>query len=750
MCTIFLISLMILYRVTIPKTVILALASSVCAVTLLLYHKLKLLPFLFIPIILASLLSVLYYDVYCKNALKYCGEPVSIEAVVLKNNYYNNYSSGYDIMINKIDGKKVNYKTKLSIEYPCDLSYNEVFTLTVTLSEFDETYDVIGFPMKDYNISKGFILSATTAERDIYIYSYQRNSFGKFLSDCNEFCSGILRKHLDKDSFLFANAILLGNDDELPPSFKRDLKYIGLSHIISVSGMHFSILMGSLTAVLQFFKLDKRLINILVIIFSIFFMGLTGFSPSVTRSALMFIIYSLSFFARRSGDSATSLFISVSLICLLNPNAILDVGLLMSFSAALGILTLGASTNRLINSKIKSRNIVIRFFKSILSTLIVTICAVLFTLPLTWLNFGVLSKISPVTNVLCTIPVTYILSLSPLIIIFSKIPPIVFLVRIAVMFMYNIFEFIVDYFTQFPNLTVSLMYPFVKYVFIILVAGLIAASFISKNPLLYFVPVIIAIIIFSGYLNKYNLSESHIVRTAYITDNKNEGFIIKYGTRAMICDISDGSYGITRIADYLLKTNYYITDIDTYMFTHYHQRHIATLYNLSEYSYIRNIILPEPITETDISVMNALTDIAENNGYNITYYPKSEATEIELFGDIELQMMQYTKLSRSTHPVISFSINVNIQKIAYFGKSVFEMNDTTYLNNQADRADVIIFGHHGPIMKQPVKLISDLKYLRNIIYASEEIKQSVSNTANVEYKIHNEEQYYSEVVFYVY
>ena len=736
---------MLLYKITIPKIIVFSITCTVFAISLLFYNKLKLLPFLFIPIILASLLSVIYYDVYRKNALEYCGEPVNIEAVVLKSNYYNNYSSGYDILINKIDGKKVNYKTKLAIEYPCDLSYNEVFTLTVTLSEFDETYGVTGFPMKDYNISKGFILSASTAEHDIYIYSYQRNSFGKFLSDCNEFCSSILRKHLDKDSFTFINAMLLGNTDELSQSFKRDLSYLGLSHIISVSGMHFSILMGALTAILQFFKLDKRLINIIIIIAAVLLMGLTGFSPSVTRSALMFIIYSLSFFIRRPIDSVSSLFISVTLICLFNPNAILDLGLLMSFSATLGILTLGVSANKFIRSKIKSRNIVIRFLKSGINSLIITISAVLFTLPLTWINFGVLSTISPITNLFCSLPLTLILSLSPLVIIFSKLPPLVFLVKITVMFMYTIFDFIVDYFTKIPDLTVSLMYPFMKYVFVILVICFIAVAFISKNPLVYFVPVIVAVIVFSGYLNKYNSSEADIVRTVYVTYNKNDAFIIKYGTRAMICDISDGSYTISNLANQLLKTQYYITEIDTYMFTHYHQRHIATLHSLAEYAYIKNIILPEAISETDISVMNSLTEFAENNGYNVTYYPKSEAATIELFDDIKLQMMEYTKLSRSTHPVLAFSINVNAQKIAYFGNSAFETSNIDY-----DRADIIIFGQHGPIMKKPIELHGNFNYLQRIIYASDIVKQAVQNPPDTEYEIHNEEQYYSEVAFYVY
>lgn len=751
-CSVFLLILMILSKANIISRIIALIFGIILSLlSVAIYKKSKFETFLllFIPIVIASAIGIYYFDLYYKGALKLTDTPVQIQAVALENTLYTNYSSNYNIIIEKINDKKVSYKAKLKIEYPCDIKYNERFVMNVTLHELDDVYN--GFPVKDYNISKGYIINAVNIDKNIVIYENNDFTLRTFFNYCNEFCSNILKLNLDKKTFEFTNALLLGNQKEMSASLKRDMRYLGLSHMVSVSGMHFSILMGALSALLRFLKIHKRIINIILIFTSLFFMGLTGFSPSVTRSALMFVIYILSFYLRRVNDSPTSLFLSVSLICLFNPNAILDVGLLMSFFATLGILTLGLALNNYVKSKLKGHNIFVKFIKSILFGLSATISAVLFTLPLTWLNFGMISIISPVTNLICSIPVTLILSFSPLIIIFAKITPLLYLINFVITLSSDIFHYIINYFSRFYYAAVSLKFDFVKYVILLLVIGLIAVTFIkkfNKNPLIYFVPIILSVITFSVCLHYHNQIESELVRMMYITDKKNETFIVKHGKRAMICDISDGSYGVTDLAEYLLTDIYCMLEIDTYMLTHYHQRHISTISRISQDTYITNLILPEPISETDFNVMNSLIDIAETNGIKLTIYPKDDEVYIKVFDKIYIEIMKYTKLSRSTHPVLSLNINTDNQKLSYFGSSVFESVNFDYLKKSISDADIIIFGQHGPILKKSININTVTNYLQFVIYANDEFKQAVTGLDS-EYKIHNQEQYYSEVAFYV-
>ena len=724
-CLIFLAASFLIYNANIYVKLILL---GIC-IPLLFFRKVR---FLSIAAMFAVVISLLYFNLYYKSFEDKIGETSVIEGYALKNTSYTNYSSGYDIKITKIDDKKVNVKSKLYTEYPCDLDDYESFRMTVTFIEMED--NVFGFPEKNYNISNGFLLKtiSTNEHKNYDYFGTIKKPPSSIFTECNKYFSNILYKHLERDNYKFVDALLLGNKYELPASMKRDFRTLGLSHIIAVSGMHFSILFGMFGTLLGLLKIDKIVINIILIVFAIFFMGLTGFSPSVTRSAIMFIIYSLSFLFGRTNDSVTSLFLSVTLVCIINPNAVFDVGLLLSFSATLGIITLGS----ILKPKTK-----IKPLKFILESFIMTICAILFTLPFMWIFFGELSIISPLTNIIVNLPATFILYLAPFIIILNKIPPLLFFAKVLINLFCNIFFAIVEFFTQFSGSTVSLGYDFVKYVFIVLIAGFLVLSFMKiKNPIVYFIPVVASILVFSVCLFIYNMTESKIVRINYITYKNNDGFIVVNGNRGMICDISDGSYGITNIANNLLSDNYYMLEIDTYMFTHYHQRHISTFYRISQYTYVRNVILPEPVNEVDKNVFNNITALAELNGCNVIIFSKDEDVSIVLFDNIQIDLMKYTKLKRSTHPVLSLSFKVNDLNYLYIGSSAHET-----LNFFG--ADVVVYGRHGPILKSLIDIGDKYNFLQYIIYGNQEIFDMVKYKFDVHYKIHNDNHYNTEIIF---
>ena len=721
---------------------------------ILTFKKIKtgLLPGFIIAIIISLSASFIYFDIYYYNIAKNTDQTAVIDGVVIKNGAYTTYSSNYDVVITRINNKKTNVKAKLQTEFPCDFNENETFTIKVTFTEMEDVK--LNFREKIYNLSKGILLKAVSDKEEkesVKITGTAAYNIKTFFKDCNEFCSEIFKKNLNKESYRFIDAILLGNRDNLSDTIKRDLRYIGLSHIIAISGMHFAVLLSSLQFILQFFRIPKSVICAVLISFSLFFMSLTGFSPSVTRSAVMCVLYHLSFFFGRTNDSPTSLFLSVTLICLVSPNAVLDVGLLLSFTATLGIVTLGSYIQNYFNKKIKSKNIFIALSKNILNSLSMVICVILFTLPLMWLYFGTLSVISPVTNLLCNIPVTLILYTAPLLIIFNKVPLLAYIIKIIVEFTYSAFINITGIFVKFDNLTISLNYSFVKYIFIILFTGLIVITFLKiKNPLIYFIPAGVSIIAFVIFLNIYNATESEIVRCIYYTYKSNDGFVLKYKNKAVICDISDGSAAISNIGYYLLSEKLNILNIDTYMFTHYHQRHISTIYNLSEKTYIKNIIMPTPTNATDENVINTVNKLAAENGWNVYFYDKADEAEILLFQKIYINVMQYSKLSRSTHPLLAFYFNIEENKLFYIGRSALDLNDKDYFDKNIENSSVLILGQHGPKMKNNIIIGNFNENLSYLIFANPDITNNTEAEDAKAIRItHNAENYYSEMIFYV-
>ena len=70
----------------------------------------------------------------------------------------------------------------------------------------------------------------------------------------------------------------------------------------------------------------------------VLFMAMVGFTPSVTRAGIMQLLLLFSPFFMREYDSVTSLGVSLLVILAVNPDAVFDPSLQMSFGAVAGIL----------------------------------------------------------------------------------------------------------------------------------------------------------------------------------------------------------------------------------------------------------------------------------------------------------------------------------------------------------------------------------------------------------------------------
>lgn len=95
--------------------------------------------------------------------------------------------------------------------------------------------------------------------------------------------------------------------------------------------MHVNYLVLGILFSLRKVDLGKRTIYIFTSIFLLFFMFLTGFTPSVVRACIMGI---LSLFAKifyRKVDILTSISFSLCLILAYNPYSIFDIGLQLSY-----------------------------------------------------------------------------------------------------------------------------------------------------------------------------------------------------------------------------------------------------------------------------------------------------------------------------------------------------------------------------------------------------------------------------------
>lgn len=132
-------------------------------------------------------------------------------------------------------------------------------------------------------------------------------------------------------------ALLTGNRDALDGQLRLAYKRLGLSHILAVSGLHLSVIVGGADFLMRKLTVSKRKKNVFLLLLILFFAMICGFSSSVTRAAVMLGLFYLAELLGERSDSLTSLVFAVALILTVRPFSVYDAGLWLSFLATLGI-----------------------------------------------------------------------------------------------------------------------------------------------------------------------------------------------------------------------------------------------------------------------------------------------------------------------------------------------------------------------------------------------------------------------------
>ena len=201
----------------------------------------------------------------------------------------------------------------------------------------------------------------------------------------------------------FIGGILLGSRSQIPQDIKDDFARTGTSHILAISGYNITIVA---TIVSSFFLLFFRrpaafwfsLIGITL------FTILTGAQASVVRAAIMGSLVLLAYREGRLTNPRNAIALVGAAMVFINPVVLrYDIGFQLSFAATLGLVYVAPVIEKYFSKLPK--------LFDLRETLIMTISAQIFVLPLLLYYFKSLSLISLPANiiVLPTIPLAMIL-----------------------------------------------------------------------------------------------------------------------------------------------------------------------------------------------------------------------------------------------------------------------------------------------------------------------------------------------------
>lgn len=189
----------------------------------------------------------------------------------------------------------------------------------------------------------------------------------------------------------FIMGLLVGLRDTLPQTTKDELRVVGLTHIIAVSGANLTIILQASQRLLG--KRSKRLSTLLTLGLTGVFLLLSGASASIVRAAMVSVLGIAANYYGRYLPPLNLILLAAAITAMANPIYLWsDLGWYLSFLAFSGILILSP----LVQARLP------RWFgKSVLGGVALeTLCAEAMTLPFVLHIFGQMSRVGLVANIL--------------------------------------------------------------------------------------------------------------------------------------------------------------------------------------------------------------------------------------------------------------------------------------------------------------------------------------------------------------
>ncbi|MBU1164711.1 competence protein ComEC family protein [Patescibacteria group bacterium] len=262
---------------------------------------------------------------------------------------------------------------------------------------------------------EGFAYDRYLARYDIYSVCYfpkikliekDQGSFvmSKMLSVKSKLKTQINKNLQEPQASLFS-AIILGSRRGIPQELYDKFASAGAAHLIAISGLHITIITAILMSILSNLYISRKNSFYLITLMLIVYLVIIGFPASAMRASIMAWMMLLAYQLGRLNTSARALVFVATVMVLINPKILRDdIGFQLSFLAVLGIIYFSPYFDKWLEKLPK--------ILGIKSILIMTFAAQVMTLPVVLYNFGRLSIISPVTNILLLPVLPYLMIIS--------------------------------------------------------------------------------------------------------------------------------------------------------------------------------------------------------------------------------------------------------------------------------------------------------------------------------------------------
>ncbi|MFA5392465.1 MAG: ComEC/Rec2 family competence protein [Candidatus Paceibacterota bacterium] len=274
-----------------------------------------------------------------------------------------------------------------------------------------------------------------------------------------------LSRILPEPQLSLMKSLFFGGSATLPFELKNQIRRVGLSHLVAVSGSNLTIVTQILSILLNIF-LSSSVINFLLSSFFILgFVVMADFSASVVRAAIMAILLLIARLTHRLYNSSFALIIAVLLMVLLNPRIIIDdLGFQLSVLATLGIVYLYPVFEK---RSFWQKDIFKRQLAFLKETLLLSFSALIFVAPWIIYQTQMFSLVTHMTNLLIVPLVPIIMVLGFLVAFLNFIFfPLAFFLGFCLTILLSYILKIITIFSHWPM--AEIFFPYFKIIWLII------------------------------------------------------------------------------------------------------------------------------------------------------------------------------------------------------------------------------------------------------------------------------------------
>jgi len=277
--------------------------------------------------------------------------------------------------------------------------YGREISCTGSFEAFDGELNPGQFDAASYYQNEGYT-GILNAEKIRIVKEEESFSPDIYLHRLNLAISDKYKKILGEKNAGSLSAMVLGDKRGLDEEIKELYQENSISHLLSISGLHISLLGGAVFLFLRRLKVSFSFPLITSSIILIIYGAFTGFSVSTSRAIVMMSVLFISFVIGKSYDLPSGLALAALVLIVINHRVIYQSGFLLSFFAVIGIFYIMPELLYIFKVDIYHKRGIIKGLHLLLASIISSISILLATLPIILNNFYEVSLTGILLNII--------------------------------------------------------------------------------------------------------------------------------------------------------------------------------------------------------------------------------------------------------------------------------------------------------------------------------------------------------------